>query len=105
MSRRSLLLCQKIARGLLFFVNRERRSFIPDSRIEDLSYSLLKDREASYFLFTNRIFLKDRKVLLLLANGHKSYLNPYEHMQGLSFSLFKTEKLSHPLLEDREGFL
>ena len=44
-------------------------------------------------------------VLLLLANGHKSYLNPYEQMEGLSFSLFKTEKLSYPLLEDREGFL
>ena len=43
----------KTARGLLFFFNREN-SFIPDSQIEELAYSLLKDREASYSLLTNR---------------------------------------------------
>ena len=46
----------KTARGLLFFFNREKRSFIPDSQIEELSYSLRKDREASYSLSTNRKF-------------------------------------------------
>ena len=46
----------KIARDLLFFFNREKRSFIPDSQIEEFSYSFWKDREASYSLSTNRFF-------------------------------------------------
>ena len=50
----------KTARGLLFFFNREKRSFIPDSQIEELSYSLRKDREASYSLLTNRNFFRKR---------------------------------------------
>ena len=46
----------KPARGLIFFFDREKRSFIPDPQIEELSYSLRKDREASYSLSTNRKF-------------------------------------------------
>ena len=62
-----------------YFFNREMRSFIPNSQIEELSYSLLNHREASYSLLTNRKFSYKRieKFSYSFANGHKIYLNPY----------------------------
>ena len=66
----ALLFCITCREARLFFVknckrslilfNREKRSFIPGSQIEELSYSLRKDREASYFFS----LLKDREALL-----------------------------------------
>ena len=54
-----LFFVKNCKRSLIPF-NREKRSFIPDSQIEELSYSLRKDREASYSLLTNRKFFCKR---------------------------------------------
>ena len=65
------------------------RSFIPSSQIEELSYSLLKDKEASYSLLTNKKFsykriekfsyslLMDIRAILILINKWEGSLFLY----------------------------